>query len=115
MSNIKAYGRAANLVMLGLSLIILMVSFAIKDLPTNEACRYENNVIVSYSWHNVYENVLAFSFVVLTVVLIMFTVFVFFQKRRTKQEKLLRVIIQSVCIYFVSLVVVMISYWFIWK
>lgn len=109
MSSIKAYGRTANLVMLGLSLIILTVSFAIKDLPTNEAYRYENNTIVSYSWHNVFENVLAFFFVVLTVVLITFTVFVFLQKIRTKQEKLLRVIIQSACIYFVCLVVIMIS------
>lgn len=109
MSSIKAYGRVANLVMLGVSLIILTVSFAIKDLPTNKTYRYENNTIVSYSWHDVFENVMAFFSVVLTIVLITFAVFVFFQNMRTKQEKLLRVIIQSACIYFVCLVVIMIS------
>ena len=70
----KKYSNIANYILIGLSFVMLMLSFVVKDLPANKTFTYENNRIVGHSWRNNYEIFIGVVSLVSVIVILVFLI-----------------------------------------
>lgn len=73
------------LIEIGLSIILLIVSWFLKDTPKNRTYTYENGQILVHSWQNVYRFIVALLFFTLTT-LVIISIIVFLIKKIKHHE-----------------------------
>lgn len=86
-SQMKCFSRVIPITNLIISIILLIVSFAIKNIPQNKTYHYTNNQIKFHSWHNVFENFIAAIFI-LTLISCIVSTFVCIAEGRKLQERI---------------------------
>ncbi len=110
--NTKTIVRQLNALSLAVSVTLAVVSFVLGYFPEKVSCVYENGVIISHSWHDVFENVTIVIFAVIFILMVASAVICIRSKLRAK-EKIAKVglsclifVVGSILILFGNIAVV---------
>lgn len=98
--NTKRVLKIIPLIEISISIIFLVVSFLIKDIPVNKSYFYKNGKIVTSSWYDIFGDFTAYLLVFLFIIALFIGIF-----RRIKFKDKVKIGITLVCTIFCFFVI----------
>lgn len=84
------------------AIVFLIVTCIIKDIPAESTFKYINHKIVSHSWHNTYDNIIAAVFLIYLVSFIILIIYRIIRKIKNQTLQIIVCEIFSLAALFIS-------------
>ena len=86
--------------------IFLIVSFIIKDFPSNPTYTYINNCIVTHSWHDIYSVVLVIAFFIIVLATLVCIAIWIIEKIKNKEKNVKQIFLLIISLLFCSITLI---------